>query len=437
MSDTIFALSSGALPAALGIVRISGLHAGAALMALTGALPPPRLAKLRHLRDPDNSELLDSALVLWFPGPATATGEDLAELHLHGGRAVVAAVLAVLARLPGLRIAEAGEFTRRALDTGRIDLIAAEGLADLLSAETESQRRNAMHLALGHVSQAIAGWQDRILRISAQIEAELNFGDEDDVVQTDASYALMCRQAQDVRHDMALWLAMPASDRLKDGVTVAIAGPPNAGKSTLFNALVQRDAAITSPIAGTTRDIIEGNVAIDGVALRIMDTAGLRDAGEDAIEAIGMDRAQMAIESADMVLWLGMSDAAPVHPRLMTIAAQSDRAPNDMYYGDQVTAPDIKVSALTGAGMADLTARILAVAQSMLPAIGETALNARHRALLGEAVAILDDDADAPHDMVLLAERLRLVRTVYDRITGKAGTEDMLDALFGRFCIGK
>ncbi len=437
MPDTIFALSSGAPPAALAVVRISGPHAGAALTAVTGSLPPPRLAKLRSVRDPSSGEVLDSALILWFPGPATATGEDLAELHLHGGRAVVAAVLAALSRLPRLRPAEAGEFTRRALDNGRIDLIAAEGLADLLSAETESQRRNAMHLALGHVSQAIAGWQERILRISAQIEAELDFGDEDDVAQSSDSYAALHTSAKAVRDDMALWLAMPASDRLKDGVSVAIAGPPNAGKSTLFNALVQRDAAITSPIAGTTRDIIEGSVAIDGVALRFMDTAGLRDAGDDAIEAIGMDRAQLAITSADILLWLGHPDAAPSHPQLIKIAAQSDRIAQGESPAHHKEAADIQISALTGAGMSELIAHILSAAQSLLPAVGETALNARQRALLGEAVAILDEDADAPHDMLLLAERLRLVRGVYDRITGKAGTEDMLDALFGRFCIGK
>jgi tRNA modification GTPase len=437
MHDSIFALSSGAPPAAIAIVRISGPATSAALTALAGKLPAPRVARLRTLYDPETGGVLDSALILWFPGPATATGEDLAELHLHGGRAIVRAVLSALARLPGLRPAQAGEFTRRALDNGQIDLAQAEGLADLLSSETEGQRRNALNFVLGHFSRNIAGWQAQILHISAQVEAALDFGDEDDVAKEADLFSAAQAAAHTVRIDMLRWITAPTAERLQQGLSVVIAGPPNAGKSTLFNALLQRDAAITSPIAGTTRDVIEAAVALDGIAFRLMDTAGLHSGTGDTIEVIGMERAQIALNGADIILWLGDPAAAPVHPGVVKIAAQADRFSGTPSWEALARACDTIISAHSGAGITDLIAHMLERARKLLPAETETSLNARQRGLIAEAVDSLSDDPDAPNDPLLLAERLRLARAALDRITGKSGTEDMLDALFGRFCIGK
>jgi tRNA modification GTPase len=435
--DTIFALSSGRPPAAIAVVRISGSGVEDVLAALCGRMPPARVVKLRQLRRPQCGDVLDSALVLWFPGPHTATGEDLAELHLHGGRAVVAAVLDTLAAFPGLRPAQAGEFTRRALENGRIDLAEAEGLADLLSAETDAQRRNALNFAMGHFSAQIAAWQEAILQLSAQIEAELDFGDEDDVARSSSSAAQFATQATAQRTAMEQMLAIPPAERLKDGISIAIAGPPNAGKSTLFNALVQREAAITSPVAGTTRDVIEASVAIKGIAFRLLDTAGLHDSSADQIEIIGMERAQNALAVANIVLWLGDPANAPSHPRLLRIAAQSDVRTNVPGWAEQSAAADYILSAHSGAGMAEFRAALVKQAQSLLPATSETALNVRQRGLIAEAVTALADDPEDKGDLILLAERLRHARSIIDQITGRAGTEDMLDALFGRFCIGK
>ncbi|KEY98782.1 tRNA modification GTPase TrmE, partial [Sphingomonas sp. BHC-A] len=256
MTETIFALSSGAPPAGIAVVRISGPAAGQALLALAGSLPPARRARLSSLRDPRDGALLDRALVLWFPGPDTATGEDLAELHCHGGRAVIAAVEQALASLEGLRRAEAGEFTRRAFTNGRMDLNAVEGLSDLLAAETQQQRRAALLMAEGHFSQRVEQWLRTLLNLSAMTEAALDFSDEDDVPDD----GIETRIGQGVRilaEDVRAVLASPSAERLRDGVRVVLAGPPNAGKSTLLNRLVGRDAAIVSDVAGTTRDRIE------------------------------------------------------------------------------------------------------------------------------------------------------------------------------------
>ncbi|HEX4848420.1 MAG TPA: GTPase, partial [Novosphingobium sp.] len=252
MADTIFALSSGAPPAAIAVVRISGVRAGVALKALSGRLPPERRAVAATLRDTAGA-VLDRALVLWLPGPHTATGEDTAELHLHGGRAVVAAISAALAALPGLRAAEPGEFTRRAFANGRIDLAEAEGLADLLSAETELQRQSALAMAGGAFSRQVEEWREGLLGLSAAVEAVLDFADEDDVATLPADFL---QRIDRLRGEIAVWLARPRAEVLREGFRVVIAGPPNAGKSTLFNCLVQSDAAIATPIAGTTRDVL-------------------------------------------------------------------------------------------------------------------------------------------------------------------------------------
>ena len=414
-------------------MRVSGPAAASALAALAGAPPPPpRRAVLRSLRRPEDQSLLDRALVLWLPGPANATGEDMAELHLHGGRAVVAAVLAELGALPGLRMAEAGEFTRRGLINGRIDLAEAEGLADLLAAETESQRRQALLAVNGQVSAQISQWQQSLLLLAAQAEAALDFADEEDVASEAAVLTRIAQKSAELHTEMQVWLARPAAERIRDGLVVVIAGPPNAGKSTLINALAQREVAIVSPLAGTTRDIVEVPLALDGIAMRFADTAGLHESSVDVIEKIGIERAAQAMAAADIVLWLGPVADRPAHPHVITISAQSDRLPVD-------TAADLAMSAQSGAGMAALHGAIVAMARTLLPAEGEAALHVRQRAALAEAadwLAIGVDSLEA-RDPVLLGERLRLARGALDRITGRAGVEDMLDALFGRFCIGK
>ncbi len=423
---TIFALSSGAPPAGIGVVRVSGPQAGAALRALAGRLPDPRRAALARLRDAAGA-LLDEALVLWFPGPNTATGEDLAELHCHGGRAVIAAVERALAALPGLRRAEPGEFTRRAFANGRIDLAEAEGLGDLLAAETELQRAAALANAGGALSRQVENWRERVLALSAEVEGVLDFSDEEDAADLPECFTWnIAALAADLRE----WLARPRSERLGEGFRVVLAGPPNEGKSPLFNALIESGAAITSPIAGTTRDVIERSVAIGGVPFTFVDTAGLREEeGADAIEAIGIDRARGELAQADLVLWLGPEGAGP--PGAWEIAAQADR--------DGFTpkvAARFTLSATTGEGLGALKSALVETARGALPKPGEAALNARQHARLSEAAEALES-ARVLSDPLLVAEELRRARLAFDRLVGRATTEDMLDTLFGRFCIGK
>ncbi|GGZ05066.1 tRNA uridine-5-carboxymethylaminomethyl(34) synthesis GTPase MnmE [Novosphingobium colocasiae] len=429
MDDTIFALSSGMPPAAIAVVRISGPAAATALTALAGSLPSPRRASFRTLRAAEGE--LDRALVLYFPGPATATGEDLAELHLHGGRAVVAAVENALAALDlggaVLRRATPGEFTRRAFANGRIDLAEAEGLADLLSAETELQRRSAMALAGGAFSKQVEQWRDRVLTASASVEAALDFDDEDDVGELPADF----RAGLEMFHvELCEWLARPRAEALRDGIRVALAGPPNAGKSTLFNALVgDESAAIVTPLAGTTRDVLTRPIALAGIPFTFIDTAGLRDETDDSIEAIGIARARDALGQADIVLWLGPEGEGPAGA--WEITAQTDRTG-----GPGKRTPRHAISAITGAGMEALRDDLIATAATLLPKGGAVALNARQHRLIGQAADGLGI-ACGSGDPLIVAEGLRLARLSFDALIGRSTTEDMLDALFGRFCIGK
>lgn len=395
---------------------------------LAGALPPPRTASLRKLTDPVDGSLLDQALVLTFPGPATATGEDLAELHLHGGRAVVQGVESALAAIAGLRRAEAGEFTRRAFANGRIDLNEAEGLADLLSAETQWQRRAAAAMAGGAFSRKVEEWRESLLRLAAMLEAELDFSGEDDV--DDQDYSKISNGCADLQGAIAEHLQLPSAEKLRDGLRIVLAGPPNSGKSTLLNALVAREAAIVSDIAGTTRDLIEVPVALEGIAFLFTDTAGLRDDSDDAIEAIGIARATKAIAGADMLLWLGPEGEAPKHPALIEIAAKADRADHSR------KAAALAVSAKTGEGIGALAALLVAKGREMLPPPDAFALNQRQRHLLHDTALFLSHAGKA-HDPLIMAEELRQARRALDALTGRASTEDMLDTLFGRFCIGK
>lgn len=425
MTDTIFALSSGAPPSAIGVVRISGPRAGEALAALGGSLPTPRRAVQRTLRDAAG-EVLDVALALWLPGPATATGEDTAELHCHGGRAVIAAVVQALGALPGLRAATPGEFTRRAFINGKIDLAEAEGLADLLSAETELQRRAAQALAGGAFSAQVEAWREALLDASAAVEAVLDFADEDDVAVLPGDFST---RLDTLRGELALWLTRPRAEALREGFRIVLAGPPNAGKSTLFNSLIESEAAITAPLAGTTRDVLVRPVAIGGVPFSFVDTAGLRDDASDVVEVIGVERARGELLGADLVLWLGPQGQGP--DGSWEIEPQIDRADHTAK-----SSPRHRVSARTGEGIAKLRADLLTAARAALPKPGEAALNARQHRLLTEAEAALE--AATHHtDPLLTAEALRLARIAFDALLGRTTTEDMLDALFGRFCIGK
>lgn len=424
-NPTIFAISSGSPPAAIGVIRVSGVRAGDALRSLTGRDITPRRAALAKLRSAHGA-VLDEALVLWFPGPATATGEDLAELHCHGGRAVLAAVCNELDGMEGLRPALEGEFTRRAFANGRIDLAQAEGLADLLEAETELQRAAAINSASGALSGQVAEWRDAVLRLSAQVEAALDFSDEDDVSELPESFTW---NIGELAANLKGWIERPRSERLKDGVRVVLGGPPNSGKSTLFNALVESEAAITSPIAGTTRDVIERSVAIGGVPFVFIDTAGLRHEGAEEIEAIGIERAHDALGKADCVLWLGAEGEGP--EGAWEIAAQQDR---DGFVAK--TTARHTVSAVTGDGIDGLKRDLTEFARAVLPKPGEAALNARQYERLGEAYDALLS-AKEQSDFLLIGEDLRRVRLAFDQLVGRATTEDMLDALFGRFCIGK
>lgn len=423
--DTIFALSSGSPPAGIAVVRVSGPSAGAALALLCGKLPSPRRAVARYLRDGDGI-LLDHAMVIFLRGPDNATGEDTAELHLHGGRAVVSAVEAALSGMDGLRRAEPGEFTRRAFINGKLDLAESEGLADLLEAETELQRRSAMAMLGGGFSREVEAWRDRVLMLSAQLEAVLDFSDEEDAADLPQSFADGLGQ---LKTEIGAWLDRPKARLLKDGFRVVLAGPPNSGKSTLFNALVEDEAAITAPTAGTTRDVLQRSCAIAGIPFTFVDTAGLRDGSEDAIEIIGIERARNALDLADLVLWLGAENEGPA-------GAWEIEAKTDLPGARGKAAPMARISATTGEGLDKLRNLLIAQAQESLPSAGQAALSDRQHRLLKEALNCLFEITPG-EDLLLIGENLRGARAAFDRLIGRSTTEDMLDALFGRFCIGK
>ena len=423
--DTIFALSSGRPPAAISVIRVSGPSAVAAGARIAGSLPDPRCAAVRELRHPGSGELLDEALVLHFAAPASSTGEDVVELQCHGGRAVVDGLLAALASIEGLREARPGEFTRRAFEHGRIDLTEAEGLADLIEAETESQRKAALALAEGGLRKQIAVWQERLLALAAQAERAIDYDEEDEAV--DPRLRSGCNELE---VELREWLGRPRAEPLKDGVRVVVAGPPNAGKSSLLNALTGQERAIVTDVPGTTRDHIDVPLALAGIPLRLTDTAGIRHA-DDEVEAMGVARAEALVEASDVLLWLGEPHAAPNHPRLVAVHAKADLP-------DRTAAPleSVAVSSLTGEGLSELLRRVAVEARAVLPGEDSIALNRRQAAHLAEAADALREAARSD-DLVLLAEHLRIARTAFDRLTGKAGIEAVLDALFSRFCLGK
>jgi len=424
-NDTIYALASGRPPAAIAVVRISGPRAHEAATKLAGRLPPPRQASLRTLVDPSSGLPLDEALAIRFDGPGSATGEDVVELHCHGGKAVIDAVLRALGSLEGLRSAEPGEFTRRALANGRIDLTEAEGLADLLAAETEIQRRSAMARATGGLGSRLEIWRERLLALSARAEVAIDYDGEDNASR-EPDFA---SELETLADEMSTLLDSPRVEPLRDGIRVVVAGPPNAGKSSLVNALARSERAIVTPIPGTTRDVIEVPLTIGGIPFVLVDTAGLREA-TDEVESIGVGRAHDEVQRADILLWLGASIDAPEHSDFIQLFSKCDL---------RVVGSDgegLAVSSVTGHGLAELMNALIAKASELLPGGDELALDRRQHELLGQAKSALERAIELS-DPVLLAEELRVARAAIDQISGRAGVEDLLDALFGRFCLGK
>lgn len=431
MSDTIFALASARGRAGVAVLRLSGPLAGPALEALSGACGAPRLARLAALRDPDNREVVDRALCLWFPGPHSFTGEDVAEFHLHGGRAVVNRVSALLLTL-GLRPAGPGEFTRRAFEAGKLDLSQAEAIADLVDAETEAQRRQALRQLDGAMGLLYEGWRDRLKVLLARLEALIDFPDEglDDAIEGE-----VLAGAGALRDEIARHLADGGrGERLRDGFEIAITGAPNVGKSSLLNRLSASDAAIVSDIPGTTRDVIEVALDLGGYRVVLIDTAGLRET-DDPIEREGVRRALARAERADLRLHvITPGDAAREAPgpgETLLVLNKCDLGPG----------PEdaMAVSARTGQGIDALLATITArVAALLAPAEMPAITRARHRLAVEEAVTALGRALDPlPLPAELRAEDLRLALRALGRVVGAVDVEDLLDVIFFEFCIGK
>ncbi|MDX0950366.1 tRNA uridine-5-carboxymethylaminomethyl(34) synthesis GTPase MnmE [Sinorhizobium medicae] len=437
-TDTIYALSSGSPPAGVALIRVSGPATADALARLCGPLPPARVATLRTIRT-RNSDILDSGLVLYFPGPASFTGEDCCELQVHGGRAVVSAILDELAAMDGLRHAEAGEFARRAFQNGKLDLVEVEGLADLIAAETEMQRRLAVEQSGGGQSALYAGWARRLTHARAMIEAELDFADEDDIPGSvsAAIWTDIGRLREEIDEHIA---RAGVAEIIRDGLKIVIAGEPNAGKSSLLNALAQRDIAIVTEIAGTTRDVLSVDLSLAGFSVKLFDTAGLRET-EEVVEREGIRRARQVIADADLVLLLAEKPSdfrldewqpgksVPV----IRVATKVDR-PMPRW---KTSEADVFLSTRTGEGMD----KLLAMLQAHLPDLaGNTALSMpsrrRHVDCLRQAGAALVRSMEA-RELELQAEQLRQAGDALGRITGRVDVEKLLDVIFSEFCIGK
>jgi tRNA modification GTPase len=435
--STIFAPASGFGRAAVAVVRLSGPACAAVLLALAGPLPPPRRLSLRSLRDPLDGSVLDKALICWMPGPKTFSGEDMAELHLHGGAAVRSGVLRVLSSLPGCRAAEAGAFTRRAVLNGRLDLTEAEGIADLIEAETEAQRRQALRQLDGALGRQVEAWREAGLTCLAAAEASLDFADEGDVDEAALDAALLGRVAG-LRTEIAAALADGRrGERLRDGFTVVLAGAPNVGKSTLLNALSRRDAAIVSDRPGTTRDAIEVRLDLGGLPVLLVDTAGLRETA-DVVEAEGIARTRQRIAQADLVLLLADTGEAEASG-FPDVPVLRIRSKVDLSDTASAGSEDVGISARTGRGLDALLRLIQERAESALGSGDAVVTRERHRAALVRCLGHLDRVLAAADGALpeLISEDLRLAVRALGEISGRVGVEDVLDRLFSSFCIGK
>jgi tRNA modification GTPase len=424
--------------AGIAVIRLSGRAAFATAESLTGVLPAARKAVRRTFRNPETKDVLDDGLLVTFPGPHSFTGEDVAEFHLHGSLAVVRAMLDVLSGMAGLRLAEPGEFTKRAFRNDRLDLVAAEGIGDLIRARTERQRKQALHHALGGASQVIEGWRRDLIAILGRVEAAMDFADEADVAQT--TFEDVRRRLDDLISRMRVALA--EADRaasLRDGLKVVLAGSPNVGKSSLLNRLAQREAAIVSAIPGTTRDVIEVTMEFSGVPVILTDTAGLRPETEDEIERIGMDRTGRELAGADIVVWMSVPEdrsgpPAELDSETLWIENKSDLAGNSYEGGAQ-----FRLSARTGEGMAEFFAaleeRVLRIAAHAESAV---LIRSRHKQISSSCVEnLLRASAQSADHLELMAESLRAAAYDMGRLTGRIDVEDILDSIFRDFCIGK
>jgi tRNA modification GTPase len=455
--QTIFALSSGRPPSAISVVRVSGPQANLAMTVLAGRIPSPRMATRALLRD-GNQGPVDDAVILWFPAPASATGEDVAEFHVHGGRAVLSALFAALSGIEGIRPAEPGEFTRRAFENGKLDLTEAEGLDDLIHADTDRQRRHALRQLKGLLGDKARSWRAQIIEASALIEAAIDFSDEGDVPTELIAPALA--KIKTLHSEIAEVLAAQGrSERLRDGLVVAIAGPPNVGKSTLMNQLARREVAIVSPHAGTTRDVIEVQLDLDGFPVTVIDTAGIRQT-DDPVEQEGVRRAREHAAAADLVLWLVedgahqavFEDVTPVwvvrnkidldalggHAAGLRIDAANSRQPQRVLRRDHDV--DFAISASRGDGLAELMQALVAFAQNFFgPTDGGLITRERQRTLLCNTVDGLQRSMEAAANAgeELVAEELRAAAYALGRLLGRVDVEDILDKIFREFCIGK
>lgn len=444
MSDTIFAPATAAGRAAVAVVRTSGPQSGRAVATLAGKVPKPREAALRTLRASDGRPI-DQALVLWFEGPSSYTGEDCAEFHVHGGPAVLASLIEALSAL-GLRLAEPGEFTRRAFESGKLDLAQAEGVADLIEAETEAQRRQALDQLGGALGQAQARWRDHLIEALAMFEAAVDFPDEevpaDVAARAQPVLSLLIGELQDALADVH------RGERVREGFRIALVGAPNAGKSTLLNALARREAAIVTSTPGTTRDVIEVPMRFAGYKALLADTAGLRDT-HDEIEAEGVRRARAWAGEADLRIWVvdGASDAAPTTPDLrphdlcLINKADLDQGAETGHALVEARALGVEVLRLSAWKPDDVAALEKALERRVVEALAgaelPTATRLRHRELLSEALERLERARGLQDELELAAEDVRLAGRALDRITGRIDPEDVLDRVFSSFCIGK
>ena len=430
--DTIFALASGVGRSAVAIIRLSGPQVGSCLKALIGHSPPPRLAVLRQLRSEDGP--IDEALVLYFPAPHSFTGEDVAEFQVHGSQAVVTRLLRELGRFPSCRLAEAGEFSRRALLNGKMDLAHIEGLIDLIDSETELQRKQALRQIQGFLSNTVADWRRSLLQVMALVESQIDFSDEGDVSSVDLQQIVTRINSLTTSLGQAL-AHSEQGIRLRDGLVVVVAGPPNAGKSSLVNYLARKDVAIVSPIAGTTRDLIEVPLQLDGLPITLIDTAGLRES-TDSIEQEGVKRALARAKQADLGLWLtapGQYDLPPPGPDWIIVQTKADlgRVPDPQ---------KLAISLHTDFGLDVLLARLKAEAAHRFGSGDALVTRERQRQAIDAALVALFRALDRLKDgssLELAAEDLRLAGRCLGSVIGVVGVEAMLDSLFAEFCIGK